>query len=243
MKLFLTSSPSGALDVPNYDKVLDESNGFVDLLKKYWKNHMRGLIISAFPYDYECNDEMKDFFYQAFDHSGVKLESLDLWDYRVNVSKELLHSYDMIMLAGGHVPTQNQYFCDIHLKDMIKDYKGIVIGVSAGTMNAASIVYAVPENEGESIDPSYQRFIEGLDLTSFQVLPHYQMVKDYYLDNQRLFEDIVYQDSYHRSFIALEDGSFIFAHNGISTIYGRAYKIEDGQIIKIVDYNESLQID
>ena len=34
MIVFLTSSPSGPLDVPNYDKLLDEKNGFVENLLK-----------------------------------------------------------------------------------------------------------------------------------------------------------------------------------------------------------------
>ena len=34
MVLFLTSSPSGPLDKPNYDKVLDENNGFIRISQK-----------------------------------------------------------------------------------------------------------------------------------------------------------------------------------------------------------------
>ena len=37
MIVFLTSSPSGALNEPNYGKLLDERNGFVDHLKLVWK--------------------------------------------------------------------------------------------------------------------------------------------------------------------------------------------------------------
>lgn len=240
MKLFLTSSPSGALNVPNYDKVLDESNGFVNHLKQYWNDHMKGLVISAFPDQYNNNDEMKDFFYQAFNHSKVSLAQLDLLDYRTSLTKEQLHSYDMIMLAGGHVPTQNQYFKQIQLKDMLQDYKGIIIGVSAGTMNSASIVYAMPELEGESISPDYQRFIEGLGLTDIQVIPHYQMIKDDYLDHQRLFKDIVYNDSHNHCFYALEDGSYIFSHNNKTYIYGRSYCIKDGVISQVLNHNEKV---
>lgn len=240
MKLFLTSSPSGALDVPNYDKLLDESNGFVDMLKKHWKEKMKGLIICADPYNYNGNDEMGDFFTQAFDHSGVKVISFDLWDYRVtHYSKELLQSYDVIMIGGGHVPTQNQYFKNIGLKDMIADYKGIIIGVSAGTMNCANIVYAFPEEAGESIDPNYQRFINGLGLTDLNILPHYQMVKDYYLDGVRLYEDIAYIDSYGHPFLVLEDGSYVYIYNNESYVYGKAYILYNGVL---EDYCENGQM-
>ncbi len=244
MILFLTSSPSGALDVPNYDKVLDESNGFVDLLKKHWKEEMKGLIICADPYNYDGNDEMADFFTQAFCHSGVSVTSFDLWDYRQKfISKDLLDEYDVVMIGGGHVPTQNAYFKDINLKEIIKDYNGIVIGVSAGTMNCADIVYAFPELEGESIDPSYKRFIEGLSLTSINILPHYQMVKDYYLDGVRLYEDIAYKDSYGHAFLVLEDGSFVYNYENKSYVFGKSYVLYDGILQLYCENNEMRLID
>lgn len=60
--VFLTSSPSGPLDRPNYEKVLDEKNGFVQNMKKYWRPEMRGLIVVSNPDRFEHNDEMKQFF-------------------------------------------------------------------------------------------------------------------------------------------------------------------------------------
>ena len=58
MVLFLTSSPSGPLDKPNYDKVLDESNGFIEQLKTRWKQDMKALLIAAYPNTYEDNDDI-----------------------------------------------------------------------------------------------------------------------------------------------------------------------------------------
>ena len=52
----------------------------------------------------------------------------------IPLSKEKLLNYDVILLAGGHVPTQNCYFKEIDLKEKIKDFQGIVIGISAGSM-------------------------------------------------------------------------------------------------------------
>ena len=41
-------------------------------------------------------------------------------------------------------------------------------------MNSADIVYSQPEEEGEAVDPAYQRFLTGLNLTKTNLLPHYQ---------------------------------------------------------------------
>ena len=237
MILFLTSSPSGALDQPNDEHVLDNSNQFVDNLRRYYKEGMKGLMVSAFPENYEQNDEMKDFFEDCFHNANMPLK-FTLWDYRI--ADINIQEYDLIMLAGGHVPTQNAFFKNIRLKEKMIDYKGVVIGISAGTMNCADIVYAQPEMPNESYDQNYQRFIEGLNLTNINVLPHYQMVNDYYLDGRRLFEDITYPDSYGKEFIALVDGSYILQENDQIKIYGEAYKISDAQLYKINNCNEVL---
>ena len=238
MILFLTSSPSGALDVPNDDHLLDPSNGFIDNLKKYWKSEMKGLMVSAYPDSYMANDEMTSFFEDCFRNCGVPVTSFTLWDYRnMDIS---VKDYDVIMLAGGHVPTQNAFFKEIQLRDKLEGFEGIIIGVSAGTMNSADVVYAQPELPTESYDPNYVRFIRGLGLTNINVLPHYQMVKDYYLDGKRLYEDITYGDSYGQRFVVLVDGSYVLQTKDCTTVLGEAYMISDGKMQLLCNNNEKV---
>lgn len=241
MIVFLTSSPSGPLNVPNYDKLLDEKNGFVKNMKQFWKTEMKGLIIASSPESFDRNDEMRDFFENAFQNSGVPVAYFDLWDYRSqDICTETLMRYDVVMLSGGHVPTENRFFEQIGLRDMMERYDGIVIGVSAGTMNSADVVYAQPELPGESVDPGYERYLRGLGLTDIMVLPHYQMVKDFVLDGRRLFEDITYGDSYGNRLIALEDGSYIRIMDGETRLYGRSHQIADGVLTTICEDGASI---
>ena len=100
-------------------------------------------------------------------------------------------------------------------------WDGIVMGISAGNMNCAELVYAQPELPGEAVSASYQRFIQGLGLTDCNILPHYQAVKEDLVDGLRLMEDITYPDSYGHSFLAIPDGE--------------AYLIEEGQIRRICE--------
>ena len=234
MILFLTSSPTGPLDGSRPVDGLDKMNSFVENLKKYWKKGARNLMITAAPDNYEQNDEMIEFFGNAVKKDGFTWSAFDLWDRRTkDVSKETLHSYDVIWLGGGHVPTQNRYLQELELREKLKGFQGIVIGISAGTMNSADVVYAQPEHEGESVDPNYQRFIQGLNLTKTMILPHYQMVKDYYLDGKRLYEDITYGDSYGQKFLVLTDGSYLMSEQGRESIWGESYVISDGEIKKL----------
>ncbi|MCB7319690.1 Type 1 glutamine amidotransferase-like domain-containing protein [Lacrimispora sp. 210928-DFI.3.58] len=236
MILFLTSSPCSndlpeGLDIPC---ILNEANGFVELLSQCWKPDSQCLIVSSDPDNYEMNDEMAETFGAAFSFHGLTLSDLAVCDSRNEEDASFfVGSSDVIILAGGHVPTENAFFHRIHLKELLQDFPGIVIGISAGTMNCAGVVYAQPELEGESIDPDYERFLPGLGLTGINVLPHYQQVKDYYLDGKPLFESITYPDSFGRQFLALVDGSFVLECDGHAELYGEAYLIEDGQLSQI----------
>ena len=65
-------------------------------------------------------------------------------------------------------------------------------------------------------------------------------MKHFMLDDQRLFEDITYGDSYGKEFIALEDGSYIRIMNGESILYGRAHKISEGTLTTICEENQQI---
>ena len=241
MIVFLTSSPTGPLDRSRIVEGFDTKNRLIDNLKQRWKENARCLLISAAPAQAEFADGMRDHMAHAMAVSGLSCGGFDVWDDRTeDFSQAALNGYDVVFLGGGHVPTQNEFFRRIALREKISAYPGMVVGISAGTMNSADVVYAQPELEGESTDPDYQRFIPGLGLTGINVLPHYQMIKDAVLDGKRVFEDITYPDSVGRKFYALVDGSYIICEQGRETLYGEAYCIENGAIEQICQEDQEL---
>lgn len=145
-----------------------------------------------------------------------------------------MESVDVLILAGGHVPTQNRFMKQLRLRERLQNYHGIVVAWSAGT------VYAGPEFEGEAIDPSYERWLPGLGLTDINIFPHFQRLKDDWLDGMRLIEDITYADSVGHEILALNDGSYVMIDGGKTTLYGEAYKIKDRRQWKICNDGESV---
>ena len=162
MKLFLTSSPIG---IYRSDEPLDYSgfnpdNGMVEALKYFWVDGARCLLISAFPDEYSVNDRMRKDYEEIVKDTGLSLSCMDICDSRNGKEKaDALHSYDFVILGGGHVPTESAFFARIGLADRFRGFEGIVMGISAGSMNCARIVYAQPELPGETADPSYSRFM------------------------------------------------------------------------------------
>lgn len=243
MKLFITSSPCDD-NVPHGVKlpcILFEKNHFVANLKKDWKPQSHVLIITAFPDNDPANDEMRDTFEKAFNYHGLTC-SMKLLDYRsIQHTDALLHWCNGIILGGGHVPTQLKYFKELNLRKKLASWKGdFIMGISAGSMNMADLVYVQPEEAGEAIDSDFVRFAPGLGLTKTNILPHYQKVRHYMLDGMRLFEDITYKDSYGHMFYALPDSSYVMCEDGRETIYGESYAICNGRLTKISNDEETV---
>ena len=245
MKLFLTShlgehywEESGPIP-----QLIPEENNWREVLHAEIGDKNNGLLIAALPNEFDMNDSMAKDMMTSFEMTGYKVEELKVCDNRNwEMLPQLIKEAQFIVLSGGHVPTQNAFFVKIGLKELIHKYEGTVIGISAGTMNCADEVYACPEEAGESIDPDYKRYIPGLGLTTINVLPHYQYLKDVMLDGVKMVDDIALKDSYRKSFIALVDGSYILVENGKSIVYGEAYKAYNGVMEKICEVNESLEL-
>ena len=229
----LTSSPTKEITPACPLPALDERNGFIDFLKEIWKQPSRCLMIAAFPDAYDRNDEMTWFYGQAVNNAGLETVCFDLWDdRRAPMTRQQLHGYDAVFLAGGHVPTEARWFEEIGLQDLLEGYEGIVLGTSAGSMNMASTVYGWPEEPGESCDPNHRLFFSGLGLARTIVLPHYQKIRDNWLDGRRLMEDITCSHSFGQRFYAIPDGSYVLAKDGEERLFGEAWLVSEGTITK-----------
>ena len=229
MIYFLTSSPC----LPD-SPALNPANGFVEELRMALPEACSALFICSDPdqpsLTYGFAEDMRDSFAQI----GVRLTDAAVLE-RENQDRcaELVSNADLIFLCGGHVPTQNRFFQDIFLRDCLTNFCGVIIGVSAGSMNAADLVYAQPEEPGEAVDPDYQRFLRGLGLTERMTVPLYNQVRDWLLEGMRLYEDITYTDSMGHQFYVLVDGSYILGRDGREELRGEAYLIENGSIRQV----------
>ncbi len=242
MKAILTSSLGGSIKVNGkwIPSTLIEENGLLNRIKSIWKENAKVMMICASPNNYDSNDSVYNCLKEAFPMSGLSLSSFEMCDDRNEEIVKRLGEMDVIILIGGHVPTQNAFIQKLSLKEKIESYSGIVIAWSAGSMNCAEIVYAGPELEGEAIDPNYQRWISGLGLTKVNIFPHFQSLKEDILDGLRVIEDITYADSMGHELLALNDGSYIVIDNGIETLSGEAYSIKDGCQKQICKNGESI---
>lgn len=239
MTVFITSSPciDGAPRA-----ILNPANGFLDRIREALPEHPNCLFVASSPNDRDATCEFGSHMFTAFAEAGISFASYCVLDaYNAEDAADLIMASDFIILAGGHVPTQNDFFREISLDVLLQDYEGVIMGISAGSMNSAEEVYVQPEEPGES-DPEFERFRPGLGLTRAQVCPHYQKVKHDILDGLRLFEDITYADSMDHTFFALRDGSYILCEDGEETLFGEAYRIRNGILELICVEDECISL-
>ncbi|MBQ1342526.1 MAG: Type 1 glutamine amidotransferase-like domain-containing protein [Firmicutes bacterium] len=216
---------------------LDDKWGLASLLKKAAGPEASGLVIASDPADTEMNDAQLHDMNLSFSQSGVELRELFLLDDRNRCELcRLLDRCGLVFLSGGHVPTENRFFTEIGLKQLLRDYDGTVVGTSAGSMNSADTVYAQPELPGEAVDHAYQRYLTGLGLTRISILPHFEPDSRETLDGLELMRDISLPDSFRRPFVCLSDGGYIVQEGREAeqvTLSGPAWLCRRGELLPL----------
>ena len=239
MTLFLTSSPyiDGAERA-----ILSNDNEFVDRIRAVLPENPQVVFVCSDPDDHRGVCEFAAITTAAFAEVGIHFSGYQVLS-GANASRaySMISHCDLVVLSGGHVPTQNAFFRRIRLRHTLHKFQGVVLGISAGSMNSADMVYVQPEEAGESV-PEFNRFAPGLGLTAVNICPHYQKVKDNILDGLRLFEDITYADSFGHDFFALPDGSYFYQDEDGLLLCGEGYRIRDGILEQLTQTGDILDM-
>ena len=230
MTLFLTGSPT------RYgEPYFTQDNGFraevVAALRAVTGEGRkpRVLLVSAAPDDRGFTASVQEGMSLCIHRSGIATAFITMLDrHNAHRAAELVHRADWVILCGGHAPTQNRFLHEIGLAALLRDFPGVIMGCSAGSMNCAGKVYSHPEFADEAIDPHYCRWLEGLGLTDINLIPHLHQVRDMEMYGRRLFEDIIFPD-----------GGFVKVQDGRSEFRGEAYEIYRGTMRRICEENQS----
>lgn len=243
-KVFLTSCLDLYEKDENGNKIphrFGNFNGILDCLKTSVKKYDNFLFVS----NGNDNENTEQYFENTCKSFELTLpfKNYNILNYSTcKNAKKLVKQADLIFLCGGHLPTQNKFFNEINLKDLIKNINALIVGGSAGSMNCAEVVYCPPEVEGESLDPNFNRYMKGLGLTDINILPHYDEFKNYVLDNKKYIEEIILPYSNQTPVVALNNGSYIVIEKDKSVIFGESYLIKNNAIKQICKDDEFVDL-
>lgn len=233
MRLFLASN-IGGIKKENGKKIpvkFFEDNKFLKNMKESIKDCNKFVIIASDPDNYELNDNYLKLDTEILALSGLQFKESVVLDNR---NKEdignILKNSSLIFLSGGNTFQQNMFLNTINLKDYIKKTDACIVGISAGAINSAEIVFSSPENEE---DLTRSTILKGLDLTTINIEPHFD------LDNPNKIQmDSIIKESNNRIIYGLPDKSYIFNNK----IYGKCYRIYKGNIELISNDDETIDV-
>ena len=128
------------------DGAINPANDFLYNLRQVVKQPSRCIFVTTYPDDVAFSEHCSECMRKAFEDEGFEFERYTLLDSRTaRHARQLVHDSDFIILGGGHVPSQNRFLRSMGFAKLLKGYKGVVLGISAGSMNSARVVYALPE--------------------------------------------------------------------------------------------------
>ena len=233
MKLFLTSN-IGWIEKINGEQIpvnLLENNKFIDNLKKNLKTYNKFILVASNPNNYEQNDKFLNLDIKSLELSGLKFKEYLTLDYRNKDNiKNILDNCSLIFLCGGNTYQQNLFFNDIKLKKYLEDIDCCIVGISAGAINSAKVVFNSPEKEDELKNPCT---LDGLNLTNINIEPHFDKE-----NNNKIQMNAIVEESYKRNIYGIQDGSYILDN----VVYGKCYKIHNGEMTLICDNEQIIPI-
>ena len=238
MKCFLTS-----LACSDESSVLNSLNGFADELGASLGGRIRGVFIASMPDWSVIMGDYAQTIKEAIEGVGVRFDRYIVLDRQTaDQAETLVSNADLIVLGGGHVPTQNTFFEEIGLRQIVEGFDGVALGISAGSMNCADVVYSPPELDGEAIDPEYRRFLTGLNLTKTMLIPHYSQMINLAIDDLDYLNDILLPDSAGKKFYGIANGSYLHIHDGKEELCGESYLIENKRVKQLSSHGERFSL-
>ncbi len=189
--------------------------------QKISKRNKFAFVASEFEKTHEKTDKYFRFFLNMFEEIGILFEETYVIDGRMRAdeAQRLVAEADVIWLSGGDTPTQFCYFQKYGLDTAFKQHDGIIIGMSAGSINMAKTSICTL-----SCGHYKQEIYDGLACVDISVEPHFirNNVSNELLDLSKKY-----------TIYGLCDDSFIVCSGKTIEFYGEIYKLSLGNIERL----------
>ena len=191
-------------------------------MKKFIKRRTKFTFIAS---EFEKNHEKTDQYFEEvlglFQNIGIDFEKSYVVDGRMEkeVAKDAVRAADVVWLSGGDTPTQYQYLLQYELVDILREHSGVIIGMSAGSINLTKMAICTL-----ACGHDKQEMYEGIGCVEFSVEPHFNVnkVSKELLELSKQY--IIY---------GLCDESLILCEGKTRIFLGEVYQIIDGTVKRI----------
>ena len=203
---------------------ISKEQGFNEIQREYLKKDIKNndtivFIATTFD-DYEKNDLYYNNLIKHFKNIDITFNKAYLIDNRVDkdLAKDYILKSNIIFLMGGDTKKQIDSVKEYDLFEILKSKEGIILGVSAGSMNQSSrVVYKNDYNNYVIED------YEGLGYIDINIYPHLDFNNIDYLKE-------VFEVSNYTKTVALPNDSFIRIENNNIDFVGEYYTTQNSKI-------------
>ncbi len=190
-------------------------------------------------------------FLEHLKNEGIEFEEniLITPDLTKEQAREAVNHADMLMLLGGNPFRLKELCVELDLINALQDYKGLMVGLSAGAMFMSKYIIVTPCSEEY---PDFQ-VEEGLNLDGISIYPHNNTGEEEYPeklvagDETYVKNDLLKVAAEYGEFYLIQDHmresgatdvSLIKAVDGRLEYYtekqGKIWKVMDGKVTKLV---------
>jgi len=200
-------------------------NGFMQVAKvfqqKIEKRDKFAFVASEFELLHEKTDKYFRIFLDLFENAGIHFEEAYVVDGRMSTTEaqNTVAEADVVWLSGGDTPTQFGYFQKYGLVKVLQEHEGVIIGMSAGSINMARTSICTL-----SCGHRKQEIYSGLGCVDVSVEPHFvrENVSDELIELSKVY--IIY---------GLCDDALIVCSGETIEFYGEVYKLSQGIVERI----------
>ena len=200
-------------------------NGFMQVAKvfqqKIEKRDKFAFVASEFELLHEKTDKYFRIFLDLFENAGIHFEEAYVVDGRMSTTEaqNTVAEADVVWLSGGDTPTQFGYFQKYGLVKVLQEHEGVIIGMSAGSINMARTSICTL-----SCGHRKQEIYSGLGCVDVSVEPHFvrENVSDELIELSNDY--IIY---------GLCDDALIVCSGEMIEFYGEVYKLSQGIVERI----------
>lgn len=157
---------------------------------------------------------------QWFKEIGVNIKKVEILDLGMDteVIKNAIDSADILFLMGGDTLQQFDFISRLNIAEKIKNFKGAVVGVSAGAINLGKISVCSKDIE-DGVEET--KMYNGIGRINFTFEPHFE------ISNKKLLEEELYPISKELKIYGLTNdaGIIIYGDSKLETIKGKLYVI------------------
>jgi len=189
--------------------------------EKIDKRNRFAFVASEFEMLHEKTDKYFRFFLDMFEDIGIHFEEACVVDGKMSAeeAQKAVLDADVIWLSGGDTLTQFGYFQKYGLIDVLKAHDGVIIGMSAGTINMAKTSICTL-----SCGHHKQEIYNGLGCVDISVEPHFV--------RGNVSEEVLTLSEEYMIYGLCDDGLIVCSEENVE-YYGEVYRLSHGVVERI----------